>query len=73
MMRVITTCGKVIKQKDFNIKMMDNFLLQFYEYKNATFLHFRLQQDSVYEVASISCNVAFWYMKHASVIASKDE
>jgi len=53
--------------------MMDNFLLQFYEYKNMTFLHFRLQQDSVYEVASMSCNVAFWYMKHASVIASKDE
>lgn len=33
----------------------------------------QLQQDSMYEAASMSCNVAFWYMKHASAIASKDD
>lgn len=33
----------------------------------------QLQQDAIYEVANMSCNVAFWYMKHASVIASKDD
>jgi len=38
MMRVIRTYGIVIKQKNFNIKSVDTFLLQFYEYKNMTFL-----------------------------------
>jgi len=37
MMRVITAYGRVIKQKNFNIKMVDTFLLQFHDYKNMTF------------------------------------
>jgi hypothetical protein len=27
----------------------------------------------MYEAASLSCNVAFWYMKHASMVAAKDK
>ncbi|KAG8223759.1 hypothetical protein J437_LFUL018834 [Ladona fulva] len=30
-------------------------------------------QDAVYEAASISVNIAVWHMKHAAMIAAKDE
>ncbi|XP_068084611.1 BRO1 domain-containing protein BROX [Anabrus simplex] len=33
----------------------------------------QLQRDTVFEVANMSCNVALWYMKHASMIAAKDD
>lgn len=29
--------------------------------------------DSVYEAANMSVNVGLWYMKHAAMIAAKDE
>ena len=33
----------------------------------------RVQQDVVFEVASMLVNVALWYTKHAATIASKEE
>lgn len=29
--------------------------------------------DAVFEMANLLMNVAFWHMKHASMIAAKDE
>nr|CAD7446667.1 unnamed protein product [Timema bartmani] len=33
----------------------------------------QLQQDTVFESANIICNVAIWFMKHAAMIAVKDD
>ena len=31
------------------------------------------QHDAVFEIANLLMNLAFWHMKHASMIAAKDE
>ncbi|KAJ9588350.1 hypothetical protein L9F63_018276 [Diploptera punctata] len=33
----------------------------------------QIQQDCMFEAANITCNVAIWFMKHAALIASKDD
>ncbi|XP_069677512.1 BRO1 domain-containing protein BROX-like isoform X2 [Periplaneta americana] len=33
----------------------------------------QLQNDAMFEAANMSCNVAFWFMKHAAMMAAKDD
>jgi len=41
--------------------------------KNYNFFYYSSSADSVYEAANMSINIGLWFMKHAAMIAAKDE
>ena len=53
--------------------ILESYLISIIRWNDSVIDGVTIREDAVFEVASIVMNTAFWYMKHAVLVAVKPE